>query len=193
MDKLLKRRDEFMEKNTLVIRGSFRGIAAELIKRLIIFICTIIIYQISNSIKNKFFTEYNINSFTGFVMEFDHAKVIIIISSIYLLFVILLFIALATIYKIINILYETLSVVTFDFPGGKVTEVTYSFPFIKKVDENKFDEVINVNISQGLMNQLFSSGNMYVEYLTCSKVDSQLRNLEISNVVHPFKTKLKMM
>lgn len=185
--------DGYMEKNSLVIKGSFRGIAGDFLKNLGILLITFVVYSLSNNIKNKYYKEYNIKSFISFVTELDHIDVMAIISFIFLLFIILFFIALTRVYRTIILIYEAFKVITIDYVNGKIISATYSFPFNKTVDENKFDEIIGVSLNQDLMSNIFSTGDLNIEYIVCNKVDSQLKNIEITYVVHPFKIKAKML
>ena len=182
-----------MEKSTIIVRGSIIGIAGDFLKNVIILICTYVVYAIGKDVKQQYYEEFNITSLVDFAMEFKHTKEAVIISFIFLLFLILALIAISTIYKAFKLLYEIPKSITFDSINGKIIAVTYSFPFNKNVDENKFDEIIEVNISQGLLHRLFNSGDMYIEYLALNKIDSQLRHIEIPYISCPFKVKPRMM
>lgn len=178
-----------MENNSMVIRGSFRGILGDLLKKIIILICTTLVYFISNNVENQYYKEYNIDSFISFVIELQHPYIMAILSFIFILYIILLLIFLSTLYKTIILLYETLKTTVIDFQSGKITVSYYTFPFNKEVQEHKFNEIININISQNLFQRLFQTGNLYIEYLTYSKLDSQLRTINITYVVQPFTIK----
>jgi hypothetical protein len=182
-----------METNTLVIRSSFWGIAGDFLKNIFIIVGMVIIYLFCSNIKMQYYTEYNITSFLSFVMELKHIKEMGIISFIYILYVVIFFIVLSTSYKTVKLFYEILKKTVIDYESGRITSTTYSFPFNKEVDENKFSEVINVNIDQDLFHQLFRTGHIYIEYIACNKVDSQLRSLQVTYVARPFKLKSKML
>jgi hypothetical protein len=181
-----------MEKNNVIIKGSFKGISADFSKNIVVLICIFILYLISNNIRKTYYSKYGISSFIDFVTGFEHISVIAIISSIFLLFFILAIIGISTFYKTIILLYETQRTITIDFTAGKILVESYSFPFIKNTDENLFNDIISININQGLLNRTFNTGDIYIEYLTCSKVDSQLRTLEMPYVSMPFKVKTKL-
>jgi hypothetical protein len=182
-----------MEKNTLVIRSSFMGIAGEFLKNTFIIICMVIVYLFCSNIKMQYYTEYNIQSFFSFVIELKHIKEMGIISFIYILYVVLFFIVLSTSFKTIKLFYEAFKKMVIDYESGRITYTSYSFPFNKEVDENKFNDIINVNINQDFFHRLFRTGHISIEYLAFNKVDSQLRSLEITYVSRPFKLKSEML
>lgn len=181
-----------MDKNTVVIRGSFKGILGDFIMNFLMLILTFTVYSVANKYRLKYYEDYDIKSFFSFVMEFTNIKVIVILFSIFLLFFILLIAAISLVFKIIGLLYETQKVITVDYVAGKILVETFSFPFSKTVEEHKFNDIVNVSISQSLLGRLFSTGDMYIEYLTCSKVDSKLKTLDITYVNGPFRIKPKM-
>lgn len=182
-----------MEKNRIVIKGSFRGISADLTRNFMILIINFIIYLTCDSYKDKLITKNNIDSLLEFVLNSDQLEVVAILATVYVVILIVLLITLSTIIKIIRLFYNLARVTIFDFTSEKVIAHSYSFPFNKTTDENKFSEVINVNIEQGLLGRLFNAGNMYVEYIAVNTVDSQLRNVEIPNAAKPFLQKNKIM
>lgn len=182
-----------METNTLVIRSSFWGIAGDFLKNIFIIACMIFVYLFCSNLKMQYYSEYNITSFLSFVMELKHIKEMGIISFIYILYVVIFLIILSTSYKTIKLFYEVLKKTVIDYESGRITSTTYSFPFNKVVDENKFSEVINVNIDQDLFHQLFRTGHIYIEYIACNKVDSQLRSLQVTYVARPYKLKSEML
>ena len=55
-----------------------------------------------------------------------------------------------------------------------------------------FHQIIQVRIDQNLLDRLAGGGNLYVEYLVLSKLDSQLRVLELPFIKHPEKLKRKL-
>lgn len=181
-----------MEKSTITIKGSFKGISGDFFKNIIILVCTLVVYVVSNNLRKNYYSKFGISSFFDFVTGFENLSVIAILSCIFLLFFILAIVALSTILKTAALLYEIHRITTIDFISGKILVESYSFPFNKNTDENLFNDIINVNINQGLMNRTFNTGYIYIEYLTCSKVDSQLRTLEIPHVSMPFKIKTKL-
>ena len=82
-----------MEKSTIIVRGSIIGIAGDFFKNVIILICTYVVYAISKDVKQQYYEEFNITSLVDFAMEFKHTKEAVIISFIFLLFLILALIA----------------------------------------------------------------------------------------------------
>lgn len=181
-----------MDKNNVVIKGSFKGISGDFFKNIMVIICIFIVYYISNSIRKNYYSKYGISSFFDFVTDFEHIPVIALLSFIFLIFLILVIIGISTLCKIIILLYETQKTISIDFISSKIIIESYSFPFYKITEENLFNDIISVNISQGLLNRTFNTGDLYIEYLTCSKVDSQLKSLEIPYVSSPLKIKAKL-
>lgn len=181
-----------MDKNNVIIKGSFKGISGDFFKNVVVLICTFIVYVFSNNLRKTYYSKYGITSFFKFVTDLEHIPVIAILSSLFLLFFILAVIALSTFFKTIVLLYETQKTITIDYISSKILIETYSFPFNKMTEENLFNDIICVNIEQGLMDRLFGTGDIYIEYLTCSKVDSKLRTLQISYVSSPIKIKTKL-
>lgn len=181
-----------MDKNTLVIKGSFKGIAGDFLKNFLLLLGSYIVYTIANHYKVKLYSEKEISSFFKFVVALEDMPTIIILFSIFLIFATLLVLAIYLVFKIINLLYETQKVVTIDYVAGKIYNVTYSFPLSKYTEEHKFTDIISVNIYQNMIHRLFGVGNLNIEYLTCSKVDSKLRNLEVTYLNAPVKVKQKL-
>jgi hypothetical protein len=182
-----------MEKNSITISGSFKGIAGTFLKRILILILVCIFYIIISNIKNQYYSEYNIESLWAFITAFTNFEVIAILSLIFIVYLILLWIFITVLYKTILLVYEIPKTTVIDFQNEKITSTTYSFPFSKQVDENKFNDIINVVISQDMMKRLFNSGHLYIEFLTYSKLDSQLRNIEITYVANPLKLKQELL
>lgn len=182
-----------MEKNKTIIKGSFKGISADLTKNVLILVVTWIVYLLSNSYKDKLYEKNQISSFLAYLLEMDKLTVVCTIAIIYLIIIITVIVAISSLIKIIGILYHLADCTTFDFENKKVISKTFSFPFNMTTDENKLDEVINVNIEQGSFHRLFNTGNVYIEFLAYNSVDTQLRNLEIKCVALPFMQKNKIM
>lgn len=181
-----------MEKNNLLIKGSFRGIASDFTKYILILLASIILYAVCSNIKNQYYSAYNIHSFFTFATQIENVKETAILSLLFLLFLILIIVCISIFFKLIGLLYELGKSISIDAANGKIICTTYSFPLSKNIDENKFDDIISVNITQSFMDRIYSSGNLYLEFVACTKVDSQLRNIEIKNVSYPLKIKQKL-
>jgi hypothetical protein len=181
-----------METNKITIRGSFKGISGNFTKNIVYLLVILIVYLIANVNKNKYFRRHNITSLWNFIKGFTEPKIIIILLSLYLLIFILLVLGISITIKIIALLYETQKLVIIDYSTGKITEETLSFPFTKSQEESKFNDIISVNITQDMLHRLFNSGDLYLEYMTYTKVDSKIRNMEITYVESPHKIKSKM-
>jgi hypothetical protein len=118
-----------------------------------------------------------------------NVDIIAILALIFIFYIIIAVLFIREFYKTILLFYNIPGKVTIDYDTMKITSKTYSFPFNVQVDENKFDDIINVVVTQDLSKKLFNSGDLYIEFLVNSKLDSQLRNIEIPNISTPFKIK----
>lgn len=167
-----------MGKNVLLIKGSFKGIAGGLIKKILYLIAFLIAYNILSSIKTSLYLKNKMSSvFSISIMENPMLFVegfLVIIG-----FIILAILALITLYKIFALLYNTLREVEINFLEEKITIKSYYFPFVKDVEEMKFDRIITVNVYQGLFDRLFASGTVNIEYLVSGKIGSSKEEFEI--------------
>jgi hypothetical protein len=185
-----------MENGKVIIKGSFRGISGDLAKNIFIILLNIIIYQLSRSYKTNLYSKHNINtdmSFFEYLLKFEDIAAVSKLALIYLVIIVIALITISSIIKTLGLFYYLLRVTTFDFNSGKVTDKAYSFPMNRIIDENKINEVINVNIEQGFFQRIFNTGTLYVEYLTFNTVDSQLRHIEIPCVGKPFAQKNRLL
>lgn len=179
-----------MEKNRVVIKGSFRGISADLAKNIVFLIASLVIYLLCKA----FIDKQQINtSFIDFLLAMDNLTIVCMLAVVYLIIIIDAIIAISTIIKILGTLYHLADEVVLDYTANRIVLKTYAFPFTKTTDENRIDEVINVNIEQGAFHRLFNVGNLYIEFLAYNSVDSQLRNIEVKCVELPFLQKNKIM
>lgn len=179
-----------MNNNEIIIKGSFAGIRGELFKRVFLLIIYGIVFFTTNGYRKSFYSDNEITSVSSFltkkITNFDF------MGTLPLLIIILIFIFLAififsSLLKTIKLFYNINRKITVDFFSGKIVMVSYSFPFFKNVEHDKFDNIITVNIEQAFMDRFFNSGKLYIEYLVSSKVDSSSVSFEIPHVYRPSK------
>jgi len=176
---------------TTTITGSFYGIMGEFLKRLLLLLIYTIVFFTTNGYKKSFFSNNEITSVTDFlskkIMKFDFVNILPLIL-ITLMFIVLAILVFLSLLKTIKLFYNINRKITVDFSQGKIVIVSYSFPFFKNIEKDKFDTIITVNMEQGFMDRLFNSGKLYVEYLVSSKVDSSSVSFEIPYVSMPAKS-----
>ncbi|WP_139904652.1 PH domain-containing protein [Clostridium thermarum] len=183
-----------MENGKVIIKGSFRGITGDLVKNVLTILLCIIIFFFSKSYKNNIVIEHNIDtSFFNYLLKFEDITAVSILALIYLIIIIIVLVIISSIVKTLGLFYHLLRITTFDFNSGKVVDKAYSYPMNRTIDENKFNEIINVNIEQGLFQRIFNTGTLYVEYIAVNTVDSQLRHIEIPCVAKPFAQKNRLL
>ena len=167
-----------MGKSTITISGSFKGIAGGLIKKISYLIAFLIAYKILSSINTSLYLKNNISSvFAISIIE----KPLLFVEGLLVIigYVVLAILALVTFFKIFALLYNTLREVEINFVEEKITIKSYYFPFVKDVEEMKFDRIITVNVCQGIFDRLFNSGTINMEYLISGKVGSTKEEFEI--------------
>lgn len=172
--------------NEITIKGSFYGIRGELLKRVLFLIAIGIVYLITKSYKTNFFNDNKVSSIIDFVGKniFSPEKIIVLVIII-ALYIFIIILAIRNIYATIKLFYNIPRELHVDFFQGKIKMVSYSFPFSKNIEEDKFDSIVTVNIEQKLMDRLFNSGSLYVEYLVSSNVDSNSVSFEIPFMDNP--------
>ncbi len=180
-----------MDKNYIVIKGSFKGIIGKLSKRIGILILFFILAAAGSQIKSSALLNAGVKS----IKDFDLSKMMdkpfqsVIIVSVYILYAILIILSIPLIYRIISLFYEVYKKVVIDYSKGSIVTESYFFPFQKITEENKFDDIIEVEVYQNVLDKLFVTGNLYIEYVACNKVDSKLKYVEIKYVLDPFSHK----
>lgn len=177
-----------MSNNEITIKGSFYGIRGELIKRIFFLVILSIAFFLTKGYKAKFFNDNEIDSIKDFITNniFSPEK-IIILFLIAAMFIFIIIATLKNIYATIKLFYNIPREIKVDFFQNKISTVSFSFPFSKNSEEDKFDSIVTVNIEQKLMDRIFNSGSLYVEYLVSSKVDSNSISFEIPFIDNPKK------
>ncbi|MBC8061517.1 MAG: hypothetical protein H7Y18_12750 [Clostridiaceae bacterium] len=177
-----------MRDNEIIIQGSFNGIRGELSRRLFFLVIYGIIFLMTNAYKKSFYSDNEITSIFTFLMDQITAlnfKSILPILFIFLIFIFLAIFTFSTLFKTIKLFYNINRKVTVNYSKNKISTLSYTFPFFKDVEENKFDNIITVNIRQDFMDRFCNSGKLYIEYLVISKIDSSLACFEIPYVYEP--------
>lgn len=185
-----------MEKSKIIIKSSIKGISADFTKNLLIILLNMIVYMLCKGYRESVYTKHNIDSkvsFFEYLLKFEDITAVSILALIYLIIIIIIIITVSTIIKTFCLFYNSLRVTIFDFNNGRIIDKHFTFPLNRTVDENKFNEVIEVHVEQGVIQRLFNTGTLYIEYLTLTTVDSQLRHIEIPCVSMPFQQKNKIM
>lgn len=183
-----------MERNKMVIRGSFKGISGDLVQNIVTIIISLVIYLVCMGYKTNLVNKHDIKgSFIEYLLKFDDLAVVSALAFIYLVIILVAIIIIANTIKTLGLFYNLLRIVTFDYSNGRIVDQHLSFPLNRTIDENKFNEVININIEQSFFQRIFNTGTLYIEYLTYTTIDSQLRHLEIPNVARPFQQKNKIL
>jgi hypothetical protein len=179
-----------MSNNEIVVQGSFYGIRGELLKRVFLLIAYGIIFFITNQYRKSFYYDNGITSASTFLAKkltgFNFSDILPLLIII-LIFIFITILTFSCLFKTIKLFYNINRKITVDFFQGKIVMVSYRFPFFKNVEQDKFDNIITVNIEQSFMDRFFNTGKLYIEYLVSSKVDSSSVSFEIPHVYRPSK------
>ncbi|NLZ48170.1 MAG: PH domain-containing protein [Clostridiales bacterium] len=182
-----------MKANKHSIKGSFAGISGDLVRNILIIMVNVLINIVCKIYKNSLYKKHNISSsFLEYLINFDDLSVVIILAVINLVVIIVYILIISAIIKTISLFYHIPRNVVIDYENNKIIDTSYSFFIIKNIDENKYNEIINVNIEQGLFQRMFNTGTLYIEYVANTAVDSQLRHIEIPCIANPFMQKNKL-
>ena len=177
-----------MGNNEICIKGSFYGIRGELLKRVTLLIIYSFIFLFTKNYKDQFYSTNKISTLTKFLsdkfvsLDFMKLAPLIIVA---IVLIILFFLTISSLFKTIKLLYFLKRKITFDFFQGKITMVTYSFPFFKHTEEDKFENIVTVNVEQSLLDRFFNSGKLYIEYLVSGRVEPTSLSIEIPQVYRP--------
>jgi len=182
-----------MKASKLIIKGSFAGISGDLARHIFVIIANIVISIVCKIYKNSLYEKHDIKgNFFEYLLTFDELSVVIKLAVVNLIVVIAYILIISAIFRAISTFYYIPRNVIIDYENGKIIDKSHSFFLIKNTDENKCNEIINVNIEQSLFQRIFNTGTIYVEYVANTKVDSQLRHLEIPCISKPFMQKNKL-
>lgn len=175
-----------MNSEKIILKCTLTGILGELIKKIVVFILVLAGCIITNDIRSSLLKKHGSTLFSLDASKFG-ALIVTILAHI--LFIALIIAAIIIFFKIIGLLYELNTVTTIDFAREKIIVEKTLFPFSKEVDENKFNEIIEVGICQKGFDRLVNSGAVYVEYLAYNRVDSKMRSIYIPYIEKPYEKK----
>ena len=184
-----------MDSNKVVLRASLQGMLSKLLTFLFFTIVTLTIWRRIRSFQARIFDTYDVSYLSALTkaLETDiEITEIVLLAVSYLAALAVLILLLYLIGKILALLFALTGVTVIDFDQQRITEKRFVFPFQRMEDENMFHQIIQVRIDQNLLDRLAGGGNLYVEYLVLSKLDSQLRVLELPFIKHPEKLKRKL-
>lgn len=178
-----------MEKETIVIKTSFKGILDTLLKKLLVVALVLVVLGFCDKAKQYVADKFNITDsiFGGDILgTISMIIVYIVMGIIFLLLLIALF-------KFLVVFYELKRVTTVDFNNEKIVVKKYDFPLEKQTIEKKFNQVVGAEINQKTLDRAVKCGNLYIEYLVLSKNDSKLRGIEVPYVENPLEIKDKLL
>lgn len=179
-----------MDNNSIIVKSCRKGILGKLLKYLGLLIVFFILYVTASNIKKGIFLKTGIKSINEFmpkILTFPDRS--IILAFVYILYIVLIVLSFPVLYRIICLFYDAYKKITIDYSKGSLIFESYFFPFQKLTDENKFDEIIEVEVYQSSIDNYLGTGTLYIEYVVCNKIDSQLRSIEIQYVLDPLKFK----
>ena len=184
-----------MEKNELVVKSSFKGIKGQLFKHGICIIILITIFTVFNFLLQDVYSNYKMTSILDlmtniFQVKMVHAFEIVILNIILLILIIF---TIHQIIKIISLLIIKNNKLVFDIISRKVVNYSYSSIYKKIVDENIFENILEVQIEQDYFDSAFETGNIYIEYTRKDSKEGIVGNLSIDNIYKPFDEKDKLM
>lgn len=175
-----------MNNEKIIMKCTLKGILGELIKKVVLFVLIIIGCIITNRIRSTLLKKHGSTLFSIDASKFG---ALISIILIYLLLIALIFAAIIIFFKTIGLLYELKTITTIDFVKEKIIVEKTLFPFSKELDENKFNEIIEVGICQKAIDRLANAGGIYIEYLAINRVDSKVRSIYIPYINNPYERK----
>lgn len=185
-----------MESNQVVMRASLQGMLSKLIKLGAYFLVVLFFWRRVRRYQADIFDTYDVNYLSALTnaMETDIEMVeigLLVVSYMGMIILFCLFLYLA--YHILRLLSQLTGVTVVDFENNRILEKRYLFPVQRIEDENMFHQIIQVRIEQNLIDRVLQVGHLYVEYLVLSKLDSQLRVLEVPFIAHPERLKKRLL
>ncbi|MDT8716325.1 PH domain-containing protein [Clostridium sp. 19966] len=182
-----------MENNKFIIKSSFKGISGDFIRNVIILAINLFIFLICSALRSSIYSKYSIDSFISYVTSLDNILVVVELSVIYLVYIILVIVSFSTFIQSIGLFYEIKRTVIFDRNSNKIVVKSFYFPFNRSIDENKFNDIIGITISQNFFQRIFGTGNLCVEYIVNESSAPQIKYLEIPYTYLPFQQKNKLL
>ena len=184
-----------MEPKKMVMRASLQGMLSKLIKFGVLLIISMMVWQRLRNYQHSIFEAYDVGYLTALTRSMETDISIIemsLLAASYIAAISVLILLIYLIYKIASLLFELTGVTVIDFENHTITEKKIYFPFRQINDENMFHQIIQVRVEQNLIDLFVKGGNLYMEYLVLSDLDSQLRVLEIPYVSDPMRIKRRL-
>lgn len=179
-----------MDKENIILKSTFRGMLNDIIKRAVELIIILLCLLKANSIRKEVSDGISLKSLLSSSSEMD---TLIYTLAIFAVIVVLSILALIVIFKTIMIMFELSTCIEINLNEKKIIIHKVEFPLMKIMDENKFNEIIEVGIFQKTLDRVFNTGHLYVEYLVQSKVDSKIRTVYVPYVIDPEEQKKLIM
>lgn len=185
-----------MESNQVVMRASLQGMISKLIKLGVYFLAVLMVWRRVRRYQAEIFDTYDVSYLSALTnaleTNIEMVDVGLLVVS-YMAMMILIFLFLYLAYHILRLLSQLTSVTVIDFEKSRIVEKKYIFPVQRIEDENIFHQIIQVRIEQNMIDRVLKGGHLYIEYLVLSKLDSQLRVLEVPFISEPERIKRKLL
>lgn len=184
-----------MEKKRIVIRASLQGMIGKLLGYSVSLLALLVFWQRIRRYQKHIFETYDVGLISALTdaMETDISVAEIGgLALSYILSLMVLFFLLYMLYRFLSLLLELTSTTIIDFEQQRIYEQRLHLPFHRTEDENIFHQIIQVRVEQNLIDRLVNGGAIYMEYLVLSRLDSQLRFLEVPYIKNPESIKRKL-
>jgi len=184
-----------MEEKAIILKASFKGIISNLLLLILKFSITLIGFSLISRMKNIVFNKYSIGFRSSLVNPLNSDISLVdfgILYLSYILTVVLVVYLVIVLYQILSLLMAIPAKATFDYNREKIIIKKNISPFTMISEENVFNKIIEVTVSQNYIQRLLNTGTLYVEYLVLSEVDSHIRDIEFKYLLSPFEVKKKL-
>lgn len=185
-----------MESKQVVMRASLQGMVSKLLKLSLFLLVVLMVWRRLRRFQAGVFETYDVSYLSALTnaLETDIAvtEMVMLVAS-YFFMAGLAALFLYLFYQLLFLISYLTGTTIIDFDHNRIIEKRYLFPFQRIEDENAFHQIIQVRIEQNLLDRMAKGGNLYVEYLVLSKLDSQLRVLEIPYILEPERAKRKLL
>jgi hypothetical protein len=184
-----------MEPKKLVMRASLQGMLGKLLKFGILLIIGFDVWRRLRNYQFRIFEAYDVGYLTALTRSMETDITIVemaMLAASYVAAIAVLIVLIYLFYKLVSLLFELTGVTVIDFENHIITEKKIYFPFRQVNDENQFHQIIQVRVEQNLVDHFVKGGNLYLEYLVLSELDSQLRVLEVPYISDPIRVKKRL-
>lgn len=181
-----------MEKNVLKLKVPAKAFMAEILKELLLCAVVLCFSLIGANLKQNIFSKHKIETILFSIFDVPMKEVVIVLI-INIIFLILAVCIIRFLYRCVSMFYKY-NTNTIIYPNEFRFRVqSLKFPFTRLVEEGTINQVIEVDITQNLVQKLLCCGNLDIEYLVYSKTGARVKNLYIYCVDSPEKEKLKLL